>query len=103
MDDVENTIKKLLDEIQDNLYKNSENTLKDNTTHVESFSELIDVLNSKKGFVSCFWKENKEDEVKIKEETSATLRCYPLEITETEKSVNSDSENGKFAIFSKAY
>ena len=103
MDDVENTIKKLLDEIQDNLYKNSENTLKDNTTHVESFSELIDVLNSKKGFVSCFWKENKEDELKIKEETSATLRCYPLENTDTEKSVNSDSEKGNFAIFSKAY
>ena len=103
MDDVENTIKKLLDEIQDNLYKNSENTLKDNTTHVESFNELIEVLNSKKGFVSCFWKENKEDELKIKEETSATLRCYPLENTDTEKSVNSDSEKGNFAIFSKAY
>jgi len=103
MDDVENTIKKLLDEIQDNLFKNSENTLKDNTTHVESFSELIEVLNSKKGFVSCFWKENKEDELKIKEETSATLRCYPLENTDTEKSVNSDSEKGNFAIFSKAY
>ena len=103
MDDVENTIKKLLDEIQDNLYKNSENTLKDNTTHVESFNELIEVLNSKKGFVSCFWKENKEDELKIKEETSATLRCYPLENTDIEKSVNSDSEKGNFAIFSKAY
>ena len=103
MDDVENTIKKLLDEIQDNLFKNSENTLKDNTTHVESFSELIEVLNSKKGFVSCFWKENKGDELKIKEETSATLRCYPLENTDTEKSVNSDSEKGNFAIFSKAY
>ena len=103
MDDVENTIKKLLDEIQDNLFKNSENTLKDNTTHVQSFSELIEVLNSKKGFVSCFWKENKEDELKIKEETSATLRCYPLENTDTEKSVNSDSEKGNFAIFSKAY
>ena len=43
-----------------------ENTLKENTTHVESFSELIEVLNSKKGFVSCYWKENKEDEIKIK-------------------------------------
>ena len=103
MDKVENTVKKLLNEIQDNLYRNSESTLKDNTTHVESYSELIDVLNSKKGFVSCFWNENKEDELKIKEETSATLRCYPLENTDTEKSINSDSENGKFAIFSKAY
>ncbi len=103
MDDVQNTIKTLLDDIQDNLYKNSENTLKENTTHVESFRELIEVLNSKKGFVSCFWKENKEDELKIKEETSATLRCYPLENTNSEKAVNSDSENGNLAIFSKAY
>ncbi len=103
LDDVQNTIKKLLNEIQDNLYKNSENTLKENTTHVKSFSELIEVLNSKKGFVSCFWKESKEDELKIKEETSATLRCYPLENTDSEKAVNSDSEDGNFAIFSKAY
>ena len=79
------------------------NTIKDNTTHVDSLSELIDVLNSKKGFVSCFWNENIEDELKIKEETTATLRCYPLENINTGKSVNSDSENGKFAIFSKAY
>ena len=103
MDDVQNTIKKLLNEIQDNLYKNSENTLKDNTTHVESLSELIDVLNTKKGFVSCFWNENKEDELMIKEKTSGTLRCYPLQNTNKGKSVNSDSEHGRFAIFSKAY
>ena len=56
MDDVQNTLKKLLDEIQGNLYKNSENTLKDNTTHVESLSELIEVLNSKKGFYLVFGK-----------------------------------------------
>ncbi|GIS38279.1 MAG: hypothetical protein Ct9H90mP10_06800 [Actinomycetota bacterium] len=48
MDNVQNPLKKLLDEIQDNLYKNSENTLKENTTHVESFSELIEVLNRRK-------------------------------------------------------
>ena len=103
MDDVQNTIKKLLNEIQDNLYKNSENTLKENTTHVESLSELIDALNTKKGFVSCFWNENEEDELNIKEQTSGTLRCYPLENINKGKSVNSDSEDGRFAIFSKAY
>ena len=44
-----------------------------------------------------------EDELKVKEETSATLRCYPLDNSETQKSVNTEKKQGKFAVFSKAY
>jgi prolyl-tRNA synthetase len=64
---------------------------------------LIETLNDKKGFVSCFWDEDKENEIKVKEKTSATLRCYPINNDEVEKSVNNPNKNGRFAIFSKAY
>jgi len=93
----------LLKEIQENLLNVSKSNMKNNTTHVDTYSDLIDTLNNKKGFVSCFWNENREDELKVKEETSATLRCYPLDNSETQKSVNTEKKQGKFAVFSKAY
>jgi len=42
------------------------------------------------------------DELEIKELTSATIRCYPINNEETKQSIN-DKKDGKFAIFSKAY
>ena len=63
---------------------------------------LIEALNNKEGFVTCYWSENKDDELEIKELTSATIRCYPINNEETKQSIN-DKKDGKFAIFSKAY
>ena len=100
---IDSVVDKTLNDIQKNLLITSENTVKSNTYHVDSYDELIETLNDKKGFVSCFWDENKEDEIKVKEKTSATLRCYPINNKEIEKSVNSKDNDGNFAIFSKAY
>ena len=100
---IDKVVDKTLNDIQKNLLTSSENTIKSNTSHVDSYDELIDTLNDKKGFVSCFWNENKEDEIKVKEKTSATLRCYPIDNKEIEESVNSENNDGNFAIFSKAY
>ena len=61
-----------------------------------------DIENNKEGFVTCYWSENKDDELEIKELTSATIRCYPINNEETKQSIN-DKKDGKFAIFSKAY
>jgi prolyl-tRNA synthetase len=37
------------------------------------------ILGSEGGFVRCFFKPDKANEAKIKEETKATVRCIPLE------------------------
>ena len=100
---IDKVVDKTLNDIQKNLLITSENTVKSNTYHVDSYDELIETLNDQRGFVSCFWDENKEDEIKVKEKTSATLRCYPINNKEIEKSVNSKDNDGNFAIFSKAY
>ena len=47
-------------------------------------------------------RELEDDELEIKELTSATIRCYPINNEETKQSIN-DKKDGKFAIFSKAY
>ena len=101
-ENINHEIEKLLLDIQTNLLKKSKEHLKQNTTHVETFDELIDTLNNKSGFVTCYWKENKEDELKVKESTSATIRCYPLSHSENKQSIN-QKDDGKFTIFSKAY
>ena len=102
MDKLESKIDQLLIDIQNNMFDVSKNHMEENTMHVESKEELIEALNSKEGFVTCYWSENKDDELEIKELTSATIRCYPINNEETKQSIN-DKNDGKFAIFSKAY
>ena len=102
MDKLESKIDQLLSDIQKNMFDVSKNHMEENTIHVESKEELIEALNNKEGFVTCYWSENKDDELEIKELTSATIRCYPINNEETKQSIN-DKNDGKFAIFSKAY
>jgi len=102
MDKLESKIEQLLSDIQKNMFDVSKNHMEENTIHVESKDELIEALSNKEGFVTCYWSENKDDELEIKELTSATIRCYPINNEETKQSIN-DKNDGKFAIFSKAY
>ena len=96
-------ITSLLDTIQNEMLKVSEQFLTDNTSHAESMDELLKQLQDSDGFVSCYWSESKEDELHVKEQTKATIRCYPLEHTSEMFSVNKPEIQGKFAIFSKSY
>jgi len=102
-DNLSKEIDNLLTDIQNNMFKKSKDHMIKNTTHVESKDELIDKLNKTEGFVTCYWSENKEDEIEIKELTSATIRCYPLDNKVTKKSINNKNKEGLFTIFSKAY
>ena len=99
---LKSTIDQLIIDIQNNMFDISKNHMEENTMHVDSKEDLIEALNNKEGFVTCYWSENKDDELEIKELTSATIRCYPINNEETKQSIN-DKKDGKFAIFSKAY
>ena len=100
---LDSEITSLLDTIQNEMLKVSEQFLTDNTSHAESMDELLKQLQDSDGFVSCYWSESKEDELGVKEQTKATIRCYPLEHTNEMSSVNKPEIKGKFAIFSKSY
>ena len=99
---LKSTIDQLIIDIQNNMFDISKKHMEENTIHVDTKEDLIEALNNKEGFVTCYWSENKDDELEIKELTSATIRCYPIENEETKQSIN-DKKDGKFAIFSKAY
>ena len=101
--DISKKINSVLDDIQISMLDSSKKYQEENTIHVSTKDELIEVLNSKPGFVTCYWHENSDDENEIKELTKATLRCYLLDATETDTSVNDSTKKGNLAIFSKAY
>ena len=100
---LDSEITSLLDTIQNEMLKVSEQFLTDNTSHADTMDELLKHLQDSDGFVSCYWSESKEDELRVKEQTKATIRCYPLEHTNEMSSVNKPEIQGKFAIFSKSY
>lgn len=93
----------LLDEIQANLLAQATAFRDANTHDVRSYDELKQVVDAG-GFARAWYAGGNEDEKRIKAETQATHRCYPLEqpggvgqCIVTGKSAN------RIAIFAKAY
>ena len=103
IENLSHEVDELLNEIQNNMFLKSKKHMDENTFHVDSKNELIKTLNNKEGFVTCYWHENEIDETEIKELTSATIRCYPIDINDTKKSINQKNKDGCYTIFSKAY
>ncbi len=74
-------IRSLLEEIQENIYQKAWNFRKENTHRVDTWEELLDVLENKGGFALAHWDGTIESENKIRE-TKATIRCIPLDTKE---------------------
>ena len=93
----------ILDDIQKSLYEKACAFRDANTYEVDSYEALKAQL-AKGGWVKCFFAGSVEDEKKIKEETQATVRCYPLaEKDRVGTCVYTGKEGAHLAIFSKSY
>ena len=53
-----------------------------NTRTVKDYAEFKEVLDSQGGFIRVHWAGSDEDEDAIKDETKATIRCYPFDTPE---------------------
>jgi prolyl-tRNA synthetase len=82
IDNLQFTIKELLEKIQNDLLAKQEKFLKDNTHEVNDYSEFKKIMDSTRGFISAFWCGDKDCEAQIKAETKATTRCLPLNAPE---------------------
>jgi prolyl-tRNA synthetase len=71
--------KKLLEEIQENLFTEAKRKQSELMTEVHSFEEFKKIMETKRGFIKAFWCEDAECEAEIKEKTKATTRCLPVE------------------------
>jgi prolyl-tRNA synthetase len=84
-------VKTLLDEIQEHIYNKALNFRNASTHRVDTWEELVDVLDNKGGFALAHWDGTRESEDRIKE-TKATIRCIPI---------NSEKEEGKCVVSGK--
>ena len=72
-------LKNLLDDIQDNLYLKALEFRKSHTFEVDNYNEFKEKINNRSGFIISPWDGTTDTELKIKEETQATIRCIPFE------------------------
>ena len=92
---IENYIKQLLDEIQQNIYAKAKKRLDDNV-HVCNDYEEFKAKVKDGGFFLCPWDGTEETEAQIKAETQATIRCVPYGYDQSDLGV--DMVSGKPAV-----
>ena len=79
LDNLEETISKLLDDIQNNMYAICKKRMEDKTKDAHTLDEFEAIMNKEQGFIRAMWCGNAECEAKIKELTAAKSRCMPFE------------------------
>jgi prolyl-tRNA synthetase len=92
-------------EIQRELFERALQFRAENTREVSDYAEFKQVIAEQRGFVKVKWAEDSEAELKIKEETRATLRCVPLDQTgfEPGPSLYTGKPATGYALFARAY
>lgn len=104
MDEMVARIPALLDDIQNTIFNKAVQFRNERITKVETFNELVQVLDEKGGFVSAHWDGTPETEAAIKEQTKATIRCIPLDAAEEKGTcVFSGKPTARRVLFARAY
>jgi len=97
-------ITKLLEEIQNNLFKKAKKSLEENVTTVKTFDVFKKTLKKKAGFIRACWCSSSACEEKIKEETGATIRLVPFTKEKTFSNCVYCGEEAKEVVyFARAY
>lgn len=103
LDNIENYVADLLNEIQQNIYDKALKHHEDKTYVVDTWEDFKEKLEEG-GFILAHWDGTTETELKIKEETKATIRCIPLEGDKTPgKCVYTGKPSAQRVIFAKNY
>ena len=76
---IEDSVKKLLDDIHDNLYAMAKKNLEDNTFDLTTWEEVRDMAQGRGGFARTKWCGSLECELAMKEKAGVSSRCMPLE------------------------
>jgi prolyl-tRNA synthetase len=103
-DGIDDYVISLLDKIQQNIYKKALEFRNKNTFAVNTWDEFKSIMENKGGFVLAHWDGTAETELKIKEETKATIRCIPFNAPEEKgKCIYSGKPSERRVIFAVAY
>ena len=79
LEGIEETIAKLLEDIQNNLFNKALEHRNEHTYTATDYDSFKEIVETKPGFVKSMWCGDEACENKIKEDTGATARCMPFE------------------------
>lgn len=98
------TIQNLLDEVQASLLADATAFRDANIHDVANYDELKQVIEAG-GWARGWWAGSDDDERKVKEETGATLRCFPFDYADvgSGKCFYTEGNADQIALFAKAY
>ena len=104
IENIDGQIEKLLEEIQENIYRKALNFRNENIRNADTWDEFKQLIEEKGGFVSAHWDGTKETEQIIKTETKATIRCIPLDSQpEAGKCILTGKPSERRVLFAIAY
>ncbi len=83
--DLEKTIPKVLEEINENLYKKAKKFLEEHVHEVKSYEELKKIIKASEGIAQAAWCGSEECEAKVKEETGAKITNMPFDMQDKVK------------------
>ncbi|NLI37305.1 MAG: proline--tRNA ligase [Bacteroidales bacterium] len=102
-DGIVDYVRNLLDDIQNNIYQKALDYRKQKTIEVNSYDEFKEKIEEG-GFLLCHWDGTTETELKIKEDTKATIRCIPIDGDETPGvDMVTGKPSARRVIFARAY
>lgn len=94
---------KLLADIQQNIYDKALKLRESMTRKVDTWDEFKEQIE-KGGFILAHWDGTTETELKIKEETKATIRCIALDSEPEEgKCIYTGKSSHRRVIFARNY
>jgi len=104
LDNLAETIEKLLEDIQKNLYQRALERRNAHIQKVDTYAEFKEKLEKESGFFLCHWDGTAETEEKIQAETGATIRCIPLDAPEEDGvCMVTGKPSKRRVVFAKAY
>ena len=89
---IEDYVKNLLEDIQQNIFTKAKKRLEDNTFECNNYDEFKERIKDG-GFFLCPWDGTAETEAKIKADTQATIRCVPYGVDQSNPGI--DMVSGK--------
>ena len=79
LDNIEETVKTMLDAVQQGLFDKAKRNLDENTYACATLEEVEEKMASQGGFAKTMWCGELACELKMKEEAGVSSRCIPLE------------------------
>ena len=98
------SLSKILEDIQSDMFASANTFLQDNTFEINDYDKFKNKLSNENCFIKAYWDGTDETELKIKDETKATIRCIVEDVDNLDQKCMFSGKPAKhLVVFAKAY